>query len=194
MRAYLSPPAITRKRLTEEKKLNQGLERFTNLQQKHVHEKEAIVNKRKDQNISTEQNFKDVDRKVQLTTWVECVKYMYYYKQCLVHDFSTSVNSGGKWNYQVRYSFKDIDQVPQYHLTLHLLMFHSGIVVLRRHHCLLTTCCSNDLARQYRTKVSELELRRIELNRLSEEFEAKMRRKEVGFSFISLYSQPSCTL
>ena len=60
--------AITRKRLTEEKKLNQGLERFTNLQQKHVHEKEALVNRRKDQNISVDQGFKDADRKVLLTT------------------------------------------------------------------------------------------------------------------------------
>ena len=44
----------------------------------------------------------------------------------------------------------------------------------------------NDLARQYRTKVSELELRRIELNRINEEFEAKMRRKEVNFHFLKL--------
>ena len=60
--------AITRKRLAEEKKLNQGLERFTALQQKHVHEKEQLVNQRKDQNVNTEQSFKDQDRKVQLTT------------------------------------------------------------------------------------------------------------------------------
>ena len=60
--------AITRKRLAEEKKLNQGLERFTNLQQRHVHEKETESNKRKDQNITTDQGFKDADRKVQLTT------------------------------------------------------------------------------------------------------------------------------
>ena len=37
---------------------------------------------------------------------------------------------------------------------------------------------SNELARQYRTKMSELELRRIELQRLTEEFDARMRRKE----------------
>ena len=36
----------------------------------------------------------------------------------------------------------------------------------------------NELARQYRTKMSELELRRIELQRLTEEFDSKMRRKE----------------
>ena len=34
--------AITRKRLAEEKKLNQGLERFTNLQKQHVHHKEEV--------------------------------------------------------------------------------------------------------------------------------------------------------
>ena len=38
----------------------------------------------------------------------------------------------------------------------------------------------NQLARQYRTKLSELELKRSELNNLSEDFEAKLRRKEVG--------------
>lgn len=34
--------AITRKRLAEEKKLNQGLERFTDLQKQHVHKKEEV--------------------------------------------------------------------------------------------------------------------------------------------------------
>ena len=37
----------------------------------------------------------------------------------------------------------------------------------------------SDLARQYRTKTSEMEVRRIEVERLSKEFEAKLRQKEV---------------
>ena len=39
---------------------------------------------------------------------------------------------------------------------------------------------TNDLARQYRSKMSELELRQIELNRISAEFETRMRKKEVS--------------
>ena len=39
---------------------------------------------------------------------------------------------------------------------------------------------TSDLARQYRSKMSELELRQIELNRISAEFETRMRKKEVN--------------
>ena len=40
----------------------------------------------------------------------------------------------------------------------------------------------SDLARQYRTKMSQMEIKRIETGRLNEEFEAKIRKKEVGFT------------
>lgn len=39
-----------------------------------------------------------------------------------------------------------------------------------------------DLARKYRTKMSEIELKRVEVMRLSTEFEAKLRQKEVRCS------------
>ena len=54
------------------------------------------------------------------------------------------------------------------------------------------SCCDDtprsDLARQYRTKMSEMELKRIETNRLNEEFEAKIRKKEVGLLQTACYS------
>ena len=34
--------AITRKRMAEEKKLNQGLERFTDLKNEYLHKKEEV--------------------------------------------------------------------------------------------------------------------------------------------------------
>ena len=39
----------------------------------------------------------------------------------------------------------------------------------------------SDIARQYKAKMSEIELKRIELMRLNQEFESKMRSKEVKF-------------
>jgi hypothetical protein len=38
----------------------------------------------------------------------------------------------------------------------------------------------NDLARQYQEKMSALELKRVEVMRLSQDFESKMRGKEVS--------------
>ncbi|ELU18781.1 hypothetical protein CAPTEDRAFT_229333 [Capitella teleta] len=97
--------SITRKRLAEEKKLNQGLEKYTRLQNVHTHKKEEITRARLENNVTTEQAHKDQGRKVQLTT--------------------------------------------------------------------------SELAHHYRTKLSEMDLKRIEAGRLHEEFEAKLRKKEM---------------
>ena len=40
----------------------------------------------------------------------------------------------------------------------------------------------NDLARQYQQKLSALELKRVEVMRLNQDFESKMRNKEVSYS------------
>jgi hypothetical protein len=40
--------------------------------------------------------------------------------------------------------------------------------------------CRSDIARKYKAKKSEIELKRTELMRLNQEYETKMRSKEVG--------------
>ena len=40
----------------------------------------------------------------------------------------------------------------------------------------------NDLARQYQQKLSALELKRVEVMRLNQDFESRMRNKEVSYS------------
>ena len=40
----------------------------------------------------------------------------------------------------------------------------------------------SDLARNYKAKMSEMELKQIELLRLNQEFESKMRQKEVIYT------------
>merc|ERR1711976_640329 len=86
--------AITRKRLAEDKKLDQGLEKYTRLQRMHTVRKEELTKQRLEHNVASEQMHKDQARKVQLTT--------------------------------------------------------------------------SDLARQYRTKMSEMEVKRIEVGRLNQ--------------------------
>ena len=52
-------------------------------------------------------------------------------------------------------------------------------------------CLSSDLARQYRTKISEIDLKRVQFGQLSKEYETKLRSKEVtGASAANHFSQP----
>ena len=60
---------------------------------------------------------------------------------------------------------------------------------LTRDHLLLSVCVSvavclaavrSDLARQYRSKMSEIDLQRTEQARLQTEYETKLRKKEVN--------------
>ena len=51
---------------------------------------------------------------------------------------------------------------------------------------LVFVCCLNvrsNLARQYRTKAEALQLKKVEVERLNQEFESKLRRKEVELLF-----------
>ncbi|XP_052069048.1 trichohyalin-like [Mytilus californianus] len=96
--------AINKKRLEEEKKLNQGLEKYTVIQREHIHRKEESTKERLQQTLNFEQGSKSVGRKNELT--------------------------------------------------------------------------KSDTARKYKAKMSEIELKRIELMRLNQEYESKMRSKE----------------
>lgn len=58
--------AITRKRLAEEKKFNQGMEKYTNLQRNHIHTKEELTKQRTEKLVTFEQQVKDRDRKAEL--------------------------------------------------------------------------------------------------------------------------------
>ncbi|XP_033742721.1 trichohyalin-like isoform X2 [Pecten maximus] len=96
--------AINKKRMQEEKKLNQGLEVYTKIRRDFVHKKEELTKTRIQHAMSSEHNTKWQGRK---------------------------------------------NEVQQ-----------------------------SDLARQYRSKMSEMELKRIEVLRMNQEFESKMRQKE----------------
>ncbi|KAK7489125.1 hypothetical protein BaRGS_00019639 [Batillaria attramentaria] len=96
--------AINKKRMAEDKKLNQSLERFTDMQREHVHKKHEMGAQRTHQNVLNDQHDKAQGRKVDLQ--------------------------------------------------------------------------KSDLARQYQQKMSALELKRTEVMRLNQDFEAKMRAKE----------------
>ncbi|XP_076458862.1 uncharacterized protein LOC143292457 isoform X1 [Babylonia areolata] len=96
--------AINKKRMAEDKKLNQSLERFTDMQREHTHKKHELTRQRAEKVIASLQDSKQQDRKTVLNI--------------------------------------------------------------------------NDLARQYQQKLSALELKRVEVMRLSHDFESKMRSKE----------------
>ncbi|XP_021343096.1 trichohyalin-like [Mizuhopecten yessoensis] len=96
--------AINKKRMQEEKKLNQGLEVYTKIRRDFVHKKEDLTKTRIQHTMSTEHNTKWQGRK---------------------------------------------NEVQQ-----------------------------SDLSRKYRSKVSELELKRIEVLRMNQDFETKMRQTE----------------
>ncbi|KAK7111931.1 trichohyalin-like isoform X2 [Littorina saxatilis] len=96
--------AINKKRMAEDKKLGQSMERFTDMQREHLHKKHDIGSQRTHQNVLTAQLEKAQSRKVDLK--------------------------------------------------------------------------KNDLARQYQHKLSALELKRVEVMRLSQDFESRMRNKE----------------
>ncbi|GFN96332.1 myosin-11-like [Plakobranchus ocellatus] len=55
--------AVNKKRLSEEKKLNQSLERFTKMSQDHVHDREEKTKERAHAKISDSQGWKSADRK-----------------------------------------------------------------------------------------------------------------------------------
>ncbi|CAC5398617.1 unnamed protein product [Mytilus coruscus] len=59
--------AINKKRLEEEKKLNQGLEKYTVIQREHIHRKEESTKERLQQTLNFEQGSKSVGRKNELT-------------------------------------------------------------------------------------------------------------------------------
>lgn len=96
--------AINKKRMAEEKKLSQGLEKYTVLRRDHIHKKEELIKTRTQNNVHAYQSFKDQDRKNQLA--------------------------------------------------------------------------KSDLSRQYKAKMSELDLKRTEVMRLSTDYEVKMKKKE----------------
>ncbi|XP_048761242.1 trichohyalin-like isoform X2 [Ostrea edulis] len=96
--------AINKKRMAEEKKLSQGLEKYTVLRRDHVHKKEDLTKSRTQNNVHANQTFKDQDRKTQLS--------------------------------------------------------------------------KSDLSRQYKSKMSELDLKRTEVMRMSTDYEVKMKKKE----------------
>ncbi|KAL8619183.1 hypothetical protein ACOMHN_049965 [Nucella lapillus] len=95
---------INKKRMAEEKKLNQSLERFSDMQREHVHKKHELTRKRAEKSISSARERKQEDKKTLLNL--------------------------------------------------------------------------NDLNRQYEHKMSALDLKRVEVMRLSQDFETKMRTKE----------------
>lgn len=96
--------AITKKRMTEEKKLNVGLQKYTVLRRDYVHQKHDLTKSRILANIMFEHGYKDSDRKSAMK--------------------------------------------------------------------------KSDLARSYRAKLSEMELKQTEVMRISQDFENKMRQKE----------------
>ncbi|XP_013420487.1 myosin-11 [Lingula anatina] len=96
--------AIAKKRFLEDRKFNQGMEKYTNLQRDHVHQKEELTKQRTEKSISFDNSLKDKGRKVELA--------------------------------------------------------------------------KSDLARKYKSKMSEMELRRIELMKIQQEFDLKMKKKE----------------
>ena len=96
--------AINKKRLEEEKKLNQGMEKYTVIQREHIHRKEESTKDRLQHSINFDQGSKSAGRKNE------------------VHK--------------------------------------------------------SDIARKYKAKKSEIELKRTELMRLNQEYETKMRSKE----------------
>ncbi|KAL8564067.1 hypothetical protein ACOMHN_034544 [Nucella lapillus] len=118
--------AINKKRMAEDKKLNQSLERFTDMQREHTHTKHELTRKRTEKIIASSRESKQQDRKM---------------------------NSQRK-NQDV--------------LTAQLDKAQSRKVDLQK----------NDLARQYQQKLSALELKRVEVMRLSQDFESRMRGKE----------------
>lgn len=96
--------AIQRKRMTEDKKSKQELDKYEVMRREHTHKKEDLSKQRLENSQSSNQNGKDLGRKVQLTT--------------------------------------------------------------------------SELARHYRSKTNEMEVKRTELDRLSKDYEAKLRQKE----------------
>ncbi|XP_060071550.1 trichohyalin-like [Ylistrum balloti] len=96
--------AINKKRMQEEKKLNQGLEVYTKIRRDFVHKKEELTKQRIEKNALSDQEAKREGRKIAIR--------------------------------------------------------------------------ESDLSRQYRAKMSEMELKRIEVLRMNQEFESKMRQKE----------------
>ncbi|KAK3090170.1 hypothetical protein FSP39_009693 [Pinctada imbricata] len=95
---------INKKRMLEEKKLNQGLEKYTVLRRDYVHKKEESTKSRIQHSINTDHSAKDTDRKIRLET--------------------------------------------------------------------------SDLERRYKMKMGEMELKRAEVARMSQDFESRMKRKE----------------
>ncbi|XP_076454230.1 uncharacterized protein LOC143289165 [Babylonia areolata] len=95
---------INKKRMSEEKKLNQSLERFSDMKREHVHKKHELTRKRAEKNIASARDHKQEDRKTLLKL--------------------------------------------------------------------------TDLNRQYQQKMSALDLKRVEVMRMSQDFETKMRAKE----------------
>ncbi|KAK2189689.1 hypothetical protein NP493_99g01034 [Ridgeia piscesae] len=67
--------AIMRKRLTLEKKFNEGLEKYTKLTKDHLHKKDDITKQRIEANMSADQAHKAMGRKVQLVTSNMARKY-----------------------------------------------------------------------------------------------------------------------
>lgn len=96
--------AINKKRMAEDKKLNQSLEKFTEMHREHVHKKHEQTRQRTEQILSSAREQKQQDRKQLLNL--------------------------------------------------------------------------TDLSRQYQQKMSALELKRVEVMRLNQDFESRMRAKE----------------
>ncbi|ESO98036.1 hypothetical protein LOTGIDRAFT_239135 [Lottia gigantea] len=122
--------AINKKKMAESKKLSHSLEKYTILQQDHIHNKEQLI----------------------LEQFMICgkVSFTLILEQFIISGKTTlaRIQKSQSTNLSIKDDGRKVDLTK------------------------------TDLARKYRSKLSEIELKRTEVNRLNEEYENKLKLKE----------------